>query len=218
MPRDYDTEYFLLDLEVPENLVPHVMDMPRLLPGERPEDYFLYFEAMVTELIPEFDLEWLLAIDLAWIFLEIQRLRRWKNAIILTNRRAALEEALVRTDPTIFSEPGAVFRARVRMKADALDGDANKDPAVAAQLKNYGYDSDALNAAAFMQGANQLVTVEKFLASARQQLTTTLREAAVRREFKLRAEQLQKRLLEENRQLRASRLEKGSVELPAPQK
>jgi hypothetical protein len=69
-----------------------------------------------------------------------------------------------------------------------------------------------------MQGVTALATVEKFLASARHQLTTTLREAAVRREFKLRAEQVQKRLLEEHRQLQASRQEKGNVELPAPQK
>jgi hypothetical protein len=41
---------------------------------------------------------------------------------------------------------------------------------------------------------------------------------AVRREFKLRAEQVRKRLLEDNRQLQASRQEKGSVEIPAPQK
>jgi len=195
MPRDYDTEYFLVDLEVPDYLLPLVMDTPRLLPGERREDYFLFFEAMVTELIPDLDLEWLLAIDLAWIFWEIQRYRRWKNAIILTNRRAALEEALLRTDPAIYAmEPGVVFRGQVRMKANALDGDPNKDPAVAAQLKDYGYDNDALNAAAFMQGVTALAAVEKFLASARQQLTTTLRETAVRHEFKLRAEQAQKRL------------------------
>jgi hypothetical protein len=87
------------------------------------------------------------------------------------------------------------------MKAVALEGDPNKDPAVAAQLENYGYDNDALNAAAFMHGVTALATVEKFLASARQQLTTTLREAAVRGEFKLPAEQARKRLLEEHRQL-----------------
>jgi hypothetical protein len=219
MPRAYDTEYFLVDLEVPEDLLPLVMDTPRLLPGERQDDYFLLFEAMVTELIPELDLEWLLAIDLAWIFFEIQRYRRWKNAIILTNRRAALEEALVRTDPTYSSMgPSETFRAKIRMVADALEGDPNKDPGVAAQLKHYGYDSDALNAVAFMSGVASLATVEKFLASARQQLTTALREAAVRREFKLRAEQFQKRLLAEHRQLQASRQEKGDVDGAKTQK
>jgi hypothetical protein len=213
MHRTYDTEYFLVDLDVPEHLLLLVMDTPRVLPGERREDYFLFFEAMVTELIPELDLEWLLAIDLACIFWEIQRYRRWKNAMISTNRRAALEEALVRTDPAFLStDPGPVFRARVRMKADALEGDPNKDPNVAAQLKHYGYDDDALNAAAFMHGVTALATVEKFLASARQQLTTTLRETAVRREFKLRAEAIQKRLLAEHRQLQASRQEKGNVD------
>ena len=89
---------------------------------------------------------------------------------------------------------------------------------MAVQLKHYGYDDDALNAAAFMHGVTELATVEKFLASARQQLTTALRETVVRREFKLRAEQIQKRLLEERRQLQASRQEKGNVDGAKTQK
>ena len=95
MSEVYDTNYFLDDLQVPENLLPRVQECPQLMPGERREDYFMLFEAMVTELIPDLDLEWLLAIDLAWIFFEIQRYRRWKNAVILTNRRAALEDVLI---------------------------------------------------------------------------------------------------------------------------
>jgi hypothetical protein len=56
-----------------------------------------------------------------------------------------------------------------------------------------------------MQGAPALATVEKFLASARQQLTTTLREAIVRREFKLRAQRLEKRVIEGHRLPEANR-------------
>jgi hypothetical protein len=83
MSKIHDEAYLIEDLEVPDYLVNRVMDAPRLLPGERREDYFLSFEAMIGELVPEGDLEWLLCIDLAWIFWEIERFRRWKNAIII---------------------------------------------------------------------------------------------------------------------------------------
>jgi hypothetical protein len=46
---------------------------------------------------------------------------------------------------------------RVRAAAErAIANLIRTDPAVAAQLKNYGYDTDALNAAAFMQGVTAL--------------------------------------------------------------
>jgi hypothetical protein len=212
MSVTYDDKFFLDDLEVPDHLLDRVMETPQLLPGECQEDYFLLLVAMANELDPGLDLEWLLAIDLAWLFWEIERYRRWKNAIILTNRRAALEEALIRSDPASFlnrdptsflKNPGPVFRGQIRLKVLALE--ANRDPEIAAQLKQDGYDDDALNASAFMHGVVALATVEKFLASARQQLRTTLREAIVRREFKLRADRLQKRFLEEHRQPEANR-------------
>jgi hypothetical protein len=212
MPRAYDRDYFLA-LDVPEHLLPLVMDAPRLLPGERREDFLLFFEAMVNELLPDSDLEWLLAVDLAWIYREIERYRRWKNAIIAVNQRAALEEALVRSDPLApASGPTQMIRGKARMTVNALAGDAKKDRNVAAQLAEYGYDDDALNATAFMKGMLPLAEVEKFLASARRQLTITLREAIVRREFKLRAEQLERRLRDENLQNKAKQRENGKAE------
>jgi hypothetical protein len=66
------------------------------VPGERQEDFYLFFAAMIGELLPEPDLEWLLCIDLAWIYWDIERFRRWGNAIIAMNQRSALEEALTR--------------------------------------------------------------------------------------------------------------------------
>jgi hypothetical protein len=205
MPASYDTEYFVEGLEMPEYLVPRVLNLPQLLLGERPEDFYVLFEAMLCELIPDLDLEWLLAIDLAWLLFEIERYRRWKNAIVVMSKRPALEEALMRSDPqySLLEEPGRMVRSQVRMKVDSLGGDFKKDRDVAAQLQHYGYDDDALNAAAFRHSVPSLVAIERFEASARHQFTTALKEAAVRREFKLRAEQLRKRMLAEQRQLEA---------------
>jgi hypothetical protein len=85
---------------------------------------------------------------------------------------------------------------------------------VDAQLRQYGYDDDALNAGAFLKAAIPLEVVEKFLRSARRQLAVTIREAAaVRQEMKLRAEQLRKRILIEHQQLRAKRVAEQQVSL-----
>jgi hypothetical protein len=209
MPKTYDPEYLLEDLEVPDYLLHLVLQTPTLLPGERRDDYFVLFEAMIGELLPELDLEWLLVIDLAWIFWEIQRYRRWKNAIIVLSKRPALEEALLRTDPhRAIMEPLSLARAKIRMKADEVNGDWKKDRDVAAQLAQYDYNDDALNAAAFLQSVPSFGAIEKSLASARKQLTTTMREAIVRREFKLRTDRLQRHLWAEERELKAKKDEK----------
>jgi len=76
-----------------------------------------------------------------------------------------------------------------------LEGDERRNVDVATQLSKGGYDADALNASAFVKGIATLSVVEKLLASARRQLSVTLREALVRREFKVRAEQVNKRLI-----------------------
>jgi hypothetical protein len=206
MSRTYDAKYFLEDLEVPENLLEFVMDAPRLLPGECVEDYYALIEAMITEIFPDLDLEWFLMIDLAWIFWEIQRYRRWKNAIIAMGKRSALEDSLIKSDPTYsLHQDSLVVRGTIRMKVDSLDGDWTKDQDVAAQLAQYGYDDDALNATAFLQSIPSLAMIEKFLANARAQFSTILRETAVRREFKLRANRLQSLLRAD--ELKARRIE-----------
>jgi hypothetical protein len=126
------------------------------------------------------------------------------------SQRPALEDALVRSDPTSsLKGSGEVYRAQIRMKIDSLGGDHKKDRDVSAQLQQYGYDDDALNATAFMKSVPSLAAIERFEASARQQFTTILREAIVRREFKLRAQQLRKRVLAEQRQLEAKAADKG---------
>src|SRR5665213_979918 len=47
----------------------------------------------------------------------------------------------------------------------------------------YGYDTDAINALAFVEGGGSLSTVERFLTSAHQQVSAILREAKSHREL-----------------------------------
>jgi hypothetical protein len=202
MPKTYDKPYFTDSLKVPECLVRRVMDTPRLLPGERCDDFFLLFEVMVGELVPASNLEWLLCIDLAWNMWDIERYRRWKHAMVAVNHRHAVEEALRLSHPQLgMSAPTPAIRAEIRKHLDAAGGDWQQDNVLSEQLAMGEYDNQALNATAFLQAASSLATIERFLASAFDRFNATLREVKVRREFKLRAEHARMRLLAEDRLL-----------------
>jgi hypothetical protein len=178
-------------------ILPFALATPRLLPGETDDDYYRLFDMMATEILPDTDIEWLWTIDLAWLWFDILRYRRWKNAIILTGRRAALEFALAKTNPEALQIGGMnpLIRGQARMEAEALRVETNKRNPLNARLEAHGYDADAINATAFVQGLDSLVTIEKFLTSARRQVAVMLREVGLHREFARRAKEVNDRYL-----------------------
>jgi hypothetical protein len=206
MSQVYTPEYLKKYLEVPDEILPFVQATPRLLPGETEDDFYRLFEMMASELGPDTDLEWLCTIDLTWLWFDITRYRRWKNAIIITGRRAALEFALAKTSPgaQLVGGMNPMIRAQARMDAEALQLEPNKHNSLSARLEAHGYDADAVNASAFVQGLEALATIEKFLASARHQVAVIVRDVGLRHEFTRRAWALARReaaemkLLEQN--------------------
>jgi hypothetical protein len=150
---------------------------------------------MVCTVLPDTDIEWLAVIDLAWLQWEIQRYRRWKNAIIMSNRAAALETALCKTHDGA-AMPGAMtlIRAESKKHAQEMSINPNAHGAIRAKLESHGYDADAINAGAFVHSIIPLATIEKLLSSARHQVTITLREVGLRREFERRAREAMKRI------------------------
>lgn len=144
---------------------------------------------MATELLPDTDLQWLWVIDLTWLWFDIMRYRRWKNAIILTNRRAALEFALAKTDPDalLISGMNPMIRAKARVDAETLRSNKDSHRSLIGRLEAHGYDADAVNANAFVQGLDALTTIEKFLTSARHQVAAMVREVRFDSEFVKRA-------------------------------
>jgi hypothetical protein len=193
----YTAEYLQKHLQVPERILPFALATPRLLPGETDDDYYRLFDMMATEILPDTDLEWLWTIDLAWLWFDILRYRRWKNAIILTGRRAALEFALAKTNPEALQIGGMnpLIRGQARMDAEALRVETNKRNPLNARLEAHGYDADAINATAFVQELDSLATIEKFLTSARRQVAVMLRDVGLHREFARRAEEVNDRYL-----------------------
>jgi hypothetical protein len=189
----YTPEKIQFDFEVPDDLMPLVVAHPRLLPGETKDEYYLLFNLMVCSILPETDLEWLATIDLAWLQWEIQRYRRWKNAIIMSNRAAALETALCKThDGAAMAGAMTMIRTESRMHAQKMSVNPNAHSDVRSRLESHGYDADTINASAFVHSMIPLTAIEKLLSSARHQLTITLREVGLRREFERRAREAMK--------------------------
>jgi hypothetical protein len=188
----YTPEYLQEHLQVPDIILPFALATPRLLPGETANDYYRLFDMMATELLPDTDLQWLWVIDLAWLWFDIMRYRRWKNAIISTSRRAALEFALAKTDPESLEISGMnpMIRAQARVDAEVLRVDNNNRNPLNVRLEAHGYDVDAVNASAFVQGVEALTTIEKFLTTARHQVAVMVREIRQDCEFVRRANEV----------------------------
>jgi hypothetical protein len=191
----YTPEKIKHDFEVPDVLMPLVMAHPRLLPGETKDAYYVLLDLMVCTVLPDTDIEWLATIDLAWLQWEIHRYRRWKNAIILSSRAAALENALCKTHDGA-AMPGAMttIRAESKMHVQEMSINPNAHRDIRARLESHGYDAEAINAGAFVHSIVPLTTIEKLLSSARHQVMVTLREVGLRREFERRAREAMKRI------------------------
>lgn len=189
MSKIYTREYLEEDLEVPKEIMPFVLAGPRTLPGESEDDFFRLFDVMVEEVLPESPIEWLWTLDLSWSLYEMQRYRRWKDAIILTGRSEALEAALAKTNSAA-AELGVTpsIRAMARLESKTLRSNPN-DPTLTNRLEGHGYDQETINATAFLDGVTAIAAVEKFLTSARHHVVATLREVKLHREFAKRAEQ-----------------------------
>jgi len=191
----YTPEKMKDDFEIPDEVLPLVLADPRLLPGETRDEFYLMLELMFSTILPDTELEWLTTIDLAWLQWEIQRYRRWKNAIIMSNRTAAVETALRKTHKgAAMSGAMTMIRAESKMHAQEMSINPNAHPDVRAKLESHGYDTEAINAAAFVRSLVPLATIEKFLSSARHQVMMTLREVGLRREFERRAREAIKRI------------------------
>ena len=191
----YTAENMKDDFEIPDEVLPLVLAHPRLLPGETRDEFYLMLELMFSTILPDTELEWLTTIDLAWLQWEIQQYRRWKNAIIMSNRTAAVETALRKTHKgAAMSGAMTMIRAESKMHAQEMSINPNAHPDVRAKLESHGYDTDAINAAAFVHSIVPLTTIEKFLSSARHQVMMTLREVGLRREFERRAREAMKRI------------------------
>jgi len=186
------------NMKVPGEIEPFMRASVLVLPGEKEDEFLQLMEMMVLDIVPLTNIEWLCAIDLGSLWWEIQRYRRWKITIIMTNRAEALEEALCKSDPHYLlmgRKPG--IEAQARLDAEKWRKDDNQRIQLNIRMKSHGYDANGINAEAFGRGLSSLIVIERFLASARSQVNALLREIGIRREFARRArEAFDKRLAE----------------------
>lgn len=171
---------------------------PPLLPGETEQQFVNLLLLMVIDIKPLSNIEWICASDLSHLLWDIQRYRRWKNAVIMQNRAGAVQEALLKTDPDYqLLGPQPLILVNAKLEAAKWHNDSPERAALNARLEKNGYDVDAINAAAFIQGLLPLSTIERFLASARNQVNVLLRKMSIRREFARRARAFEQKVEEE---------------------
>lgn len=148
---------------------------PLLLPGERLEHYHALRQAIFADLAPRSAIEWLLAIDVAELPWEIQRILRHK--LLETYRHKAVEAALRRID-MVGIDPDFENRAEYYTQQNALSW--RTDPIAAteieARLAAYGFDQDAVTTGAYVQAREVLVLFEGLLNAAQTKRTLLLRE------------------------------------------
>jgi hypothetical protein len=182
------------DFKVPRELAPFIGKCPRLLPGESEQDYSALFRLMMDEIEPESVAEWMVGADIVALFWDIERYRAWKGAILNTYRVSSLEAAFRTTNRSepVDGDVADLFHI-ARKQAEEWRTDPVKREVLKSRLLEHGYDEETLNAGALLEGIEPLSKIERFLSSARGQLTSMLKEVYVRREF---AERAQKALRE----------------------
>ena len=184
--EDLETRY-----DIPKEVLPLILQTPRLLPGETQDELTGLFEVLMYEVDPQSAIEWLTTIDLTFILWEIHRYRRWKNAIICTGHAESLKAALHKTNSaTLVEGSEAAVRVEAQLDAEKWRTNPASRQLIEQRLQQHGYDADAISAGAFVEGLPSLVLIEKFLTSARHQFNSLLREVAVRREFTQRARKI----------------------------
>src|ERR1700730_8125877 len=170
------------EIVIPRHLVAFVGVRREVVGDELEEEYYQLFDMMADEIAPTSNLEWFAVNDVVDLLWDISRLRLWKNAILFVSRHAALETALLRTHPSTL--PVGPYRIKIsREEAEEWRTKPEKRDVLEARLAEAGYDSDALNAGAFIEAQAPLATIDRFLCSARGQLNATMKEMGVRREF-----------------------------------
>ena len=199
MVDESEFQKFVKGAEVPEELVSFVRDSILVLPGETEEEFLEMMSMMVLDIDPQTNIEWLCVIDLASLWWEIQRYRNWKIAIIKANRAAAVVDALYKSDSNYrLLGPQPAIEAQARVDAEKWHSNPGHRGELNVRLKEHGYNAQGINAHAFIGGLVSLANIERFLASARNQVNALLREINVRREFARRArEAFEKRLAAE---------------------
>jgi hypothetical protein len=172
---------------IPNGISLFVGVCPPLLPDEEEDDYSDLFQLMSDEIAPTTNLEWFAVADIVDMLWDMARLRLWKNAILVVSRRHALQTALLQTFPSDLPKHLPSRIAMARREAEEWRTNPERREVLEERLSAAGYDTEALNAGAMIEALGPLEAIDRFLCSARRQLTATLREIGVQREFAERA-------------------------------
>lgn len=161
---------------------------PMLLPGERIDQYNAIGRAMIADLNPSSNIEWLWTLDLIELTWETLRYRRLKSEALAQHRQYAIETLLVKIESQglpASAWPSVVDHAQ--RNASEWSSDPNAAVEIETYLKRRGIDEAMINAEVFVQAETVFSMFDSLLQSTRGRILSLLREMSLRRDFARRA-------------------------------
>lgn len=179
---------------IPSALVPFAE--PMLLPSESIEHYNAVSDAMIDDLKPANNIEWLWTLDLIELNWETLRYRRLKAETLVQCRQLAIESLLVKAESRglpVSGIPSVLEHAR----RHSLEW--TSDPNAAAEIEDYlerhGFGQAKINAEVYIQAQDAFLMFDGLLQSGRNRIMSLLREMSIRREFAKRARLASEKLI-----------------------
>ena len=171
---------------IPAALLPFTE--PLLLPGERIDQYNAISCAMIDDIQPSSNIEWLWSLDLIELTWETLRYRRLKAEALAQHRQYAIETLLAKVDSQ--GLPASAWPAVID-HAQRNAAEWNSDPHAAAEIEAYlkrrGIDEAMINAEVYVQAQAAFSMFDGLLQGARSRIMSLLREMSIRRDFARRA-------------------------------
>ena len=159
-----------------------IFGKPPLLCNEDAAAYERLHSRIASTIDPQDIIDWIWVRDITDLQWEIMRLRRFQALIINNARRPALQYLcrIALDDGEL--PPESVYKVAKKVTDGAMAGGATGKELASDQLKAYGIDEDAVDAAAFNQQVETLETLARMTAAAELRRDKVLREVEIRRE------------------------------------
>lgn len=153
---------------------------PSLLPGEDSEHYNRLFSAFATAVDPKDLVEWMWTRDIADCTWEIERIHRWKTAIVHAgSTKVRLELFNQVLEPT--ASPLEISKKAAEANAQYASGDPTVVASMRGIMRQQGYDDDSITAEAFARKIDIFEVIEKMVARAFDRRDQLLRDIERRR-------------------------------------
>jgi hypothetical protein len=169
-------------LSIPEALRPFAV--PLLLRGENLDEFERFSGAIIQEIAPTTNMQWLYTFDLIEICWDVLRYRRLKMKVLEMERAQAIETLLCRCEGAGLPDAAReVVAYHAKIIATEWRSDRHAAEEIESRLDQSGFDQFAIEAEAFVQSQPVSAAFQSLIESAERRRTLTLREIFWQREM-----------------------------------